>query len=86
MNAVQPAPHFGGRILNQPAFNQRTYVPISPRFYSPPAFTQGPAFRAPRSFGESVFGGFHSGGCDEGFYGGGGFHGGHRNINQLTLS
>jgi hypothetical protein len=74
----RPAPHFGGRIFNQPAFNQRTYVPIRPRFYSQPAFTQGPAFRAPRSFGGSVAGGFHSGGAVGGFHGGGNFtsHGG----------
>jgi len=76
MNAFQPAPHFGGRILNQPAFNQRTYVPIRPRFYSPPAFTPSPAFRAPRSFGGSVSGGFPSGGYGGGYQGGGGWHGG----------
>ena len=76
MNVFQPAPHFGGRILNQPAFNQRTYVPIRPRFYSPPAFRQGLAFRAPRSFGGSLSGGFHSGGYSRGFHGGGGWHGG----------
>ena len=77
-DSFQPAPHFGGRILNQPAFNQRTYAPVTPRFYSPPAFTQGPAFRAPRSFGGNVAGGFHSGGPSGGFHGGGNFtsHGG----------
>jgi hypothetical protein len=70
------APHFGGRILNQPVLNQRTYAPISHRFYSPPVFTQGPAFRAPGSFGGSVSGVFHSGGYGGGFQGGGRFQGG----------
>ena len=73
-NSFQPAPHFGGRILNQPAFNQRTYAPVTPRFYSPPAFTQSPAFSAPRSYGGSVAGGFHSGGGSFG----GASRGGHR--------
>ena len=72
-NSFQSAPHFGGRIFNQPAFNQRTYAPVTPRFYSPPAFTQGPAFRAPRPFGGNVAGGFHSGGPSGGFHGGGNF-------------
>jgi hypothetical protein len=72
-DSFRSAPHFGGRIFNQPAFNQRTYAPVTPRFYSPPAFTQGPAFRAPRSFGGSVAGGFHSGGAVGGFHGGGNF-------------
>ena len=77
-DSFQSAPHFGGRILNQPAFNQRIYVPIGPRFYSPPAFTQSPAFSAPRSYGGSIAGGFHSGGYGGGFHGGGNFigHGG----------
>ena len=61
-DSFQTAPHFGGRILNQPAFNQQTYVPITPRIYSPPAVTQGSTFSTPRSFGGSVSGGFHSGG------------------------
>ena len=76
--SFQSASHFGGRIFNQPAFNQRTYVPIRPRFYSSPAFTQSPAFSAPRSYGGNVAGGFHSGGPSGGFHGGGNFtsHGG----------
>ncbi len=73
-NSFQPIPHFGGRIFNQPAFNQRSYVPIRPRFYTPLPFTQGPFFRAKRPFGGNVAGGFHSGGAFGGFQGGGAFH------------
>jgi hypothetical protein len=71
-DTFQPAPHFGGRILNQPAFNQRTYAPVTPRFYSPPAFN------AQRAYGGSSVGGFHNGGQFGGFHGGGNFmgHGG----------
>jgi len=77
-DSFRSTPHFGGRIFNQPAFNQRSFVPIRPRFFSPPAFTQGPAFSAPRSYGGSVAGGFHSGGPSGEFHGGGNFmsHGG----------
>ena len=77
-NFFHSAPHFGGRIFNQPAFNQRSFVPIRPRFFSPPAFTQHPAFNAPRSFGGGIAGGFHSGGQFGGVQGGGNFmsHGG----------
>jgi hypothetical protein len=73
-----PAQHFGGRIVNQPAFNQRIYVPVTPRFYSPPAFTPSPAFRTQRPFDGNVSGEFHNGGSFREFRGGGNFagHGG----------
>jgi hypothetical protein len=85
-NRFRPAPYSGGGGFNQPAFNQRAFVPNPPRFYSPPAFAQGRVFTAPGPFGRGAFGGFHGGGSFGGFngggmsmgHGGGGFGGGSR--------
>jgi hypothetical protein len=77
-NSFRHVPYSGGRINNQPAFNQRTYVPNTPRFYTSPVFVQDRVFRSTRSFGRSVTSGFHNGGAFGGFHGGGNFtsHGG----------
>jgi hypothetical protein len=73
----RPTPYSGGRIFDQPSFNQRTYT-HTPRFDSPPAFSQDRAIRSPRSFGGNDSGGFQSGGSFGGFQGRGNFtgHGG----------
>jgi hypothetical protein len=74
----RPTPYSSGRIRDQPSFNQRTYVPNTPRFDSPPAFSQDRVSRSPRSFGGNDSGGFQSGGSVGGLQGGGNFtgHGG----------
>ena len=50
-------------MINKPAFNQRNFLPISPRFYTPPAITYGPAFNAVHSFNRGIAHEFHGGGA-----------------------
>jgi len=82
-NPYRPAPYAGGRVFNQPVYNQRAYVPNPPRVYSPPAVAQGRVFNMPRSMGGGFSGagsfeGFHGGGNSMGHGGGGSRGGGHR--------
>ena len=88
--ALRPNGHFrapsnvgyGGRTLNQPAFNQRQLAPSPPRVFYPPVHTPGRNFGPSHTFNGGSFGGFHgsngsSGGFDGrgvigGFQGGGG--------------
>ncbi len=78
-NSVRNLPHFGGRILNQPAFNQRSFVLINPRFYTSPAITSGSTFNSvPRSVNGNFAHEFHNNVGAPVFHGGGGFSGGSR--------
>ncbi len=80
-NHFRSVPYSSGRVFNQPVYSQRAFVPNVPRFYSPPAVTQGRTFSMPRSFGGGAAGGFSGGGSCGGGHGGGismGHGGGHR--------
>ncbi len=78
-NSFRAAPPFGGRVLNQPAFNQRSFVPINPRFYTPPVNTFSQNFNAiPHSVNGGIAHEFHNNGGSPGFHGGGAFSGGAR--------
>ena len=82
-NQYRSVPYGGGRVFNQPAYNQRTFVPNPPRVYSPPAVAQGRVFNMPQAMGGGFsgggsFGGVHGGETSIGHGGGGSRGGGHR--------
>ena len=65
------APNSGERIFNRRTFNQRAYIPNSPRFTSPSSSGQDRVFGGHLAFGESDSGRFHGGDTFREFHGGG---------------
>ncbi|WP_333875128.1 hypothetical protein [Methylobacter sp.] len=68
---LRPVPDSGERIYNRQIFNQRAYIPNSPRFSSPSISDHDRVFSGRRQFGESDSGRFHGDGTFREFHGGG---------------